>query len=259
MFYVEQGDHYARPGFNPDNVKRVAVLEIGRFWKSKTEGSTLLWEALNYSLMDRGITCVERRRIAALVREQQMIDKDFADLGDVERAQRLGQLLNVDVVLYGDNLMAEHEYQHRMIDKFVWLIPIGTVFLGMPVASIIGLVSTDTLAGIPAPVWVGGAVFTMGGGGVAWGFARKREPADKQANETGTLPRLGSKVFDIWANSGTCVSLRAIDVSTGRIVWVGHKLIVANRQVELDNQHELSRFGVLVELADAIVDDFLNE
>jgi hypothetical protein len=247
-YYVEQGDHYARPEFKPESVKRVAVLDIGLAGRRGTEGSTLLWEALNYSLMKRSITCVERRKIASLVREQQMVDSDFADLGDVERAKRLGQLLNVDMILYGDNLMAEHRFRHRMLEKWGWLIGMAGVVVGAP---ILGL-------DLPSELLMGLTVGTGAGGVVGMIYKKKQVSADKQADETGTLPRLGKGNFDIWANSGTSATLRAIDVSTGQIVWVGHRLIVANRKVELGNQDKLGRFGVLVELADHLVDDFLK-
>lgn len=265
-YYVEQSDYFTRPGFDPTKVKRVAVLDIGSATRlallepgdafqsargaapsAGAGGAGLMWEALNYSFMKRGIYCVERKKIYALVREQQMIDQSFADLGDIEKARRLGKLLNVDLILYGDNLMREHRFIYDGT-------PMYAVCAVMPpfMAVYAALISDEP--GLPSIMFYA----ALAGSGITLAIEMPRlKKRQRTADQTGTLPGL-TREFPVWSRSGTCATLRAIDVATGEIVWVGYKFIVAKREVTFVNQGSLGKFGVLVETADHMVDELLK-
>ncbi|MBN2340557.1 MAG: hypothetical protein JXX29_14495 [Deltaproteobacteria bacterium] len=116
---------YIRPGVSGSTYKRAAILymgytsgssvyqgdmsatdESGDAQTSVSDGNlatdrVLYSNALINALARRGVTVVERNRINELVREQGLLQKELVDLSDIEKIQRLGKLLKVDLLLRG--------------------------------------------------------------------------------------------------------------------------------------------------------------
>ncbi|MCP4249676.1 MAG: hypothetical protein GY778_21760 [bacterium] len=72
----------------------------------------LFTEQLIVSLQQRGIDVAERQKVEALLVDSEMVESGEADLTEMERAKRLGRLLKVDVLVYGDAIINETNYTY---------------------------------------------------------------------------------------------------------------------------------------------------
>jgi len=85
-------------------------VDISKYRKAavivrQTKRNKLFLEALNMTLMRKGLEVVEREKLFKLLDEQLLAKGDFANLSDRERAMRIGKLLDVDVIFYADAIM----------------------------------------------------------------------------------------------------------------------------------------------------------
>ncbi len=109
---------FKRPGTDAHKYKRVAVLYVGGAYASsqvkrdmgsdsalQTEATAFddmfFSNALLSSFTRRGVEVVERNRINDLMREQGVTNSEMTDLSDLEKLQRLGKMLKVDLLVKG--------------------------------------------------------------------------------------------------------------------------------------------------------------
>jgi hypothetical protein len=76
----------------------------------------LFTEQLIVSLQQRGIDVAERQKVEALLVDSELVETGRADLTETERAKRLGRLLKVDLIIYGDATVNQTHY--TFFDKF---------------------------------------------------------------------------------------------------------------------------------------------
>jgi len=81
--------------------------------ETKSKKNKLFLEALNVTLMRRGLEVVEREKLYKLLEEQLLAKGNLANLSDRERAMRIGKLLDVDVILYADAIMNQKYYVYE--------------------------------------------------------------------------------------------------------------------------------------------------
>lgn len=204
-------DRYRSDALTPGNYKRAATMGFR---------DPLFHEALNVSLMNRGIEVVERQKLYALVQEQQMADSKFVELADREKAFKLGKMVNADVIFYGDDLFSTQRYEYAPA------MPL-TLFLPIPIYG------TLIMAGVAGQK-------TM------------------EANKTGVVQNYGGVWFDLYAYCSSGATLRAVDTRTGEIVWVGYGIKASCQKVTAKNLRATSTFGVVVDLVGSLLDDFMG-
>ncbi len=115
-YEITQMDNVSIASFKPDSYKRAAIIThhlTGREGERVTtvgDKNRLFLEAFQVELMKKGIEVVEREKFEKLVNEQLLIKGELANLSDREKALRVGKILNVDVVFYGDALLNKSHY-----------------------------------------------------------------------------------------------------------------------------------------------------
>ena len=209
-YQFSESDRYRAADLAPRSYRRVATMGLG---------NPLFHEALNVTLMQRGIDVVEREKIAPLVREQVMADQRFLELSDREKAFRLGKLLNADLILYGEALGSAQRYEY-VPAWYTWIFPL--------------------------PIY--GAVF-------ADGVAQRRTT---EINKTGVVKDFGGFWFSLYSHRSAGATLRAVDTKTGEIVWVGYGIRASCDKVTSSNLDATTSFGSVIGLMGFLLDDFLG-
>ena len=92
---ASKGESYTRAGYEFSRVDKVAVIEVtGRVRGEPVKNQ--IGDFFKMELMKKGYTVVERRRVQALLKEQEF---QASDVTSAEGAARAGRILNVPVVL----------------------------------------------------------------------------------------------------------------------------------------------------------------
>lgn len=173
--------------FGPQGEDR-AVKTVGGVDR---ESRVLLYNALATALAQEFDVVVEREELDELIEEHGLARKDFTALTDHEKAITLAKLLGADYLVDAEILTNDVSYQYRFrdIDKVLVMLPyIGPLFGVMHLA----------MGKTPAEM----------------------ERYNNLANKAG-IPLKTSK-FDLDASSFSGVSLRMIDVATGKIAFIGY-------------------------------------
>jgi hypothetical protein len=76
------------------------------------QSNKLFTEQLIVSLQQRGIDVAERQKVEALLVDSDLVETGRADLTETERVKRLGRLLKVDLIIYGDAIANETYYTY---------------------------------------------------------------------------------------------------------------------------------------------------
>lgn len=175
------------------------------------------------SLMRRKVTVVERREIEALFGEQRLAGDDDPLLSAQERGERQIALLPCDYVVFASGLGNRTDYD-------VALTPLG-------IAKCCALVT------IPA-------------------MLREAE-ALQRAIERGTIDVMAPEYHSIEAAHFQGATVRALDVRTGELVWIGALLETSRDRAGIgrDQDANAPAFSELVQLqhlCDALADDLLR-
>jgi hypothetical protein len=202
-YEITQFDNEAIVTFRPAAYKRAAIITHHQEGSGHKQNKLFL-EAFQVELMKRGIEVVEREKFEKLVNEQLLIQGELADLSDREKALRVGKLLNVDVVFYGDALENQSYYTYE------------PVFL----------LSSEAQARI----------------------------LQEQANQSGVVEDVGR--FKIHAYHNVGVTVRAIDASSGEIVWVGYRMLAVCEEVTEKSPTALTNFSTIKKLCGKVLNDF---
>jgi len=91
---------------------RAAVIMNALSGTSTKDRNKLFSEQLIVSLQKQGVDVAERQKVEALLVDAEMIKRGLADLSETQRAQRLGRLLKVDVIIYADAFVNHTYYQY---------------------------------------------------------------------------------------------------------------------------------------------------
>lgn len=156
----------------------------------------LAHHAFAAALLERGITVVERERIARILGEQRLNGEDDPLLTDETRAQTHGvELLGCDYVLVGNPIIDLVSYDYS--------VRAGSLPLCLLLAPIALLVS---------------------------------ESADlAAAREEGSLAVANPTFHDVRARHSIGWSVRILDVKSGQIVWIGSAYAVADQPSGLNS------------------------
>jgi hypothetical protein len=105
-FEVHQYDFARTPGQVQFDRAAVIMATYRTLEGEQTKQSNKLFtEQLIVSLQQRGIDVAERQKVEALLVDSEMVEAGHADLSETERAKRLGRLLKVDLIIYGDAIV----------------------------------------------------------------------------------------------------------------------------------------------------------
>ncbi len=80
---------------NQPQARKMAVVDFAG------EGGQAIADLLTLHLFRAGFQVVERDRIQDVIREAEMTLQGFKELSDLEKAQRLGRILNAEVIMTG--------------------------------------------------------------------------------------------------------------------------------------------------------------
>ena len=213
-YHVTQVKKHSAPSFDSGRYRRVAVLGFER--------SPLFQQALTIAFLEKGIQVIEREKIVDIVREQQMVNKNFSDLSDIEKARRLGRVMDVDLIVCGGVVGNSHRYEYHPGPLCLLWGPISFGIAMIPIAC-------------------------------------ECERMTLQANETGHLEALGDPTFEIWVHADVGATWRGIEAATGEIVGIGNRILGMYECMPLDKVNQMSRFGVVRELCGDIVGDCMRE
>jgi hypothetical protein len=222
-YQFKQSDKYSAPDVQSRHIKRAAILGF--------ENTPQLQQSLALAFLDRGVQVVERNKVIDLVREQQLIDKKFADLSGKEQAMRLGRLLDADILVLGEatdfNLAYSYQQKHTVLKAALSPLMIYSIVL--------------------IPVWV------------KWvaGDSNAYYTAMKTANDTGQVTEVRRYKVQSYADIGA--TWRALDASTGEIIGVGNRYSGFSKRVKKDNIMEMSRLVIVQNFCKEIVTDCLGQ
>jgi hypothetical protein len=92
---------YWLPGATVPN--RVAVLDFEgqRFQGGGSRGGQALTDVMIMNLLENGFTVMERDHLQDVLAELEMGEKGYQQLSDVEKAQKLGKVLNAEAIITG--------------------------------------------------------------------------------------------------------------------------------------------------------------
>jgi len=110
-FEVHQADsaHTQRP-VKFDRAAVIMATQRTLEGEQTKQPNKLFTEQLIVSLQQQGVDVAERQKVESLLVDAQMVESGQADLSETERAKRLGRLLKVDVIIYGDAIVNETHY-----------------------------------------------------------------------------------------------------------------------------------------------------
>ncbi len=97
ILYV-RNNSYCFPNY-PGAIKRVAVLD---FEGSSAQKSRMITNLIMIELINKGIEVVEREQIYRVIDEQAMSINGFVELSDTQKAEKLGKILNADLIITGN-------------------------------------------------------------------------------------------------------------------------------------------------------------
>ena len=112
-FEVHQFDHaQTKRGVKLDRAAVIMATYRTLEGDQIRQPNKLFTEQLIVSLQQRGIDVAERQKVEAILIDSDMVESGQADLTESERAKRLGMLLKVDLLIYGDALVNETHYAY---------------------------------------------------------------------------------------------------------------------------------------------------
>ena len=268
-YNIVQDEQYRLPGLQTSKYKTVAIMDFANLnvsekikdrWYGGIEelggsGDPVMYETFNMAFAKKGFKVLERDKILKVVQEQMLMDKNFSSLSDIEKARRVGRVLGVDIIFFGNPIFDDHFYQYKPSggakSAYYILYIIGA---GLAVGSQFVAPSSASAAQIMGYSGLG----TLISGGITQGIIYKRNKNDSiDANSSGIAKvRTGSTVF-AYHYMGT--TMRAVEVSTGSIVWVASKRMAIREKMKRNFNLEYSNSAKpLAMLADSMVDDFIG-
>ncbi len=110
-FEVHQFDHaQTRESVRFDRAAVIMATYKTLEGEQTRQPNKLFTEQLIVSLQQRGIDVAERQKVEAVLVDSALIESGQADVTEAERAKRLGRLLKVDLIVYGDAIVNQTHY-----------------------------------------------------------------------------------------------------------------------------------------------------
>lgn len=220
-YEVWQADHWRDPGFQPRDVRRAAIVMFAPW--SEVGGEKIEVHGRDTTLQ-RNKTYAEALIISLQQRGLRIVEQQVFDAAQQEA--RLILLKQADVI-------STKELANRLGRQ----LNLDTIFYA------------DALARHTA--------FEFG---PKWPFAKRDEAYARQreANQRGGISPEDARRCTILVHHTVGLTLRAVDVTTGRITWVGYRHLALADRYDDDHPDVLSTFGAVQELAEAVVDDLLT-
>jgi curli biogenesis system outer membrane secretion channel CsgG len=88
--------------------KRIAVLDF----EGQPAGKAIT-DVMVMTLLENGFTVLERDHLQDVLNEMQIAEEGYADLSDVQKAQKLGKILNADAILTGKLLRIDPPHAQK--------------------------------------------------------------------------------------------------------------------------------------------------